>query len=125
IDVTTSTVGAALGQVKSGKARALAVTGKERVPSLPDVPTFAESGFPDYDMLYRFGFLAPAGTPAAIVMRMRDEVAKAGDKQRVRDLLAPQGARMVATTPAEYAAIIEREMRTWKSVIDKAGVKVE
>ena len=125
IDVSISSVGAALGHVKGGKVRALAVTGKERLPSLPDVPTFAESGFPDYDMLYRFGFLAPAGTPAAIVMRMRDEVAKAGEKQRVRELLAPQGARMVASTPAEYAAIIEREMRTWKSVIDKAGVKVE
>ncbi len=117
--------GAALGHVKGGKVRALAVTGKERLPSLPDVPTFAESGFPDYDMLYRFGFLAPAGTPAAIVLRMRDEVAKAGAKPRVRDLLAPQGARMVASTPAEYAAIIDREMRMWKTVIDRAGVKVE
>ncbi len=125
IDVSISSVGAALGHVKGGRVRALAVTGKERLPSLPDVPTFAESGFPDYDMLYRFGFLAPAGTPAAIVMRMRDEVAKAGAKPRVRDLLAPQGARMVASTPAEYAAIIEREMRMWKTVIDKAGVKVE
>ena len=125
IDVTISTVGAAVGQVKSGKARALAVTGKERVPSLPDVPTFVESGYPDYDMVYRFGFLAPAGTPAAIVTRMRDEVVKAVQKPRVRDLLIPQGARPVASTPAEYGAIIEREMRTWKAVIDKAGVKVE
>ncbi|MBW8907096.1 MAG: tripartite tricarboxylate transporter substrate binding protein [Betaproteobacteria bacterium] len=125
IDVTISTVGAALGQVKSGKARALAVTGKERVPSLPDVPTFAESGYPDYDMVYRFGFLAPARTPPAIVNRMRDEVAKAAAKPRVRELLIPQGARPVASTPAEYGAIIEREMRTWKAVIEKAGVKVE
>jgi len=125
IDVSISSVGAALGHVKGGKVRALAVTGKERLPSLPDVATFAESGFPDYEMLYRFGFLAPAGTPAAIVLRMRDEVAKAGAKPRVRDLLAPQGARMVASTPAEYAAIIDREMRMWKTVIDKAGVKVE
>ena len=125
IDVTISTVGAALGQVKSGKARALAVTGKERVPSLPEVPTFAESGYPDYDMVYRFGLLAPAGTPSAIVNRMRDEVAKAASKPRVRELLIPQGARPVASTPAEYGAIIEREMRSWKAVIDKAGVKVE
>jgi len=125
IDVTISTVGAALGQVKSGKARALAVTGKERVPSLPDVPTFAESGYPDYDMVYRFGFLAPARTPPAIVNRMRDEVAKAAAKPRVRELLIPQGARPVASTPAEYGAIIEREMRTWKAVIERAGVKVE
>ena len=125
IDVSISSVGAALGYVKGGKVRALAVTGRERLASLPEVPTFAESGFPDYDMVYRFGFLAPAATPPAIVTRMRDEVAKAGQKQRVRDLLAPQGARMVASTPAEYAALIQREMRMWKSVIDKAGVKVE
>jgi tripartite-type tricarboxylate transporter receptor subunit TctC len=125
IDVTISTVGAAVGQVKSGKAHALAVTGKERVPSLPEVPTFAESGYPDYDMVYRFGFLAPAGTPPAIVNRMRNEVAKAGNKPHVRELLIPQGARPVASTPAEYGAIIEREMRTWKTVIEKAGVKVE
>lgn len=125
IDVTVSTVGAPVGQVKSGKAHALAVTGKERVPSLPEVPTFAESGYPDYDMVYRFGFLAPAGTPPAIVNKMRDEVAKAANKPRVRELLIPQGARPVASTPAEYRAIIEREMRTWKAVIDKAGVKVE
>ena len=125
IDVSISSVGAALGYVKGGKVRALAVTGKERLASLPEVPTFAESGFPDYDMVYRFGFLAPAATPPAIVTRMRDEVAKAGQRQRVRDLLAPQGARMVASTPAEYAAVIQREMRMWKSVIDKAGVKVE
>lgn len=125
IDVTVSTVGAAVGHVKSGRARALAVTGKERVPSLPEVPTFAESGYPDYDMVYRFGFLAPAGTPPAIVNRMRDEVAKAANKPRVHELLIPQGARPVASTPAEYGTIIEREMRTWKAVIASAGVKVE
>jgi tripartite-type tricarboxylate transporter receptor subunit TctC len=125
IDVTVSTVGAAVGHVKSGKARALAVTGKERVPSLPEVPTFAESGYPDYDMVYRFGFLAPAGTPPAIVNRMRDEVVKAASKPRVRQLLIPQGALPVASTPAEYGAIIEREMRTWKAVIGSAGVKIE
>ena len=125
IDVAISTVGAAIGHVKGGRARALAVTGKERVPSLPDVPTFAESGYRDYDMVYRFGFLAPGGTPEAIVSRMRDEVAKAANKPKVRDLLIPQGARPVASTPAQYGAIIEREMRTWKSVIDKAGVRVE
>jgi tripartite-type tricarboxylate transporter receptor subunit TctC len=109
VDVTISSVGGALGHVKGAKVRPLAVTGKE----------------PDYDMVYRFGLLAPGGTPPALVARLRDEVAKAGAKQRVRELLAPQGARMVASTPAEYAALIEREIRTWKAVIQKAGVKVE
>jgi tripartite-type tricarboxylate transporter receptor subunit TctC len=125
VDVTISSVGGALGHVKSSKVRPLAVTGKERLAALGEVPTFAESGYPDYDMVYRFGFLAAAGTPPAVVARFRDEVAKAGAKQRVRELLAPQGARMVASTPAEYAAVIEREIRTWKAVIQKANVKVE
>jgi tripartite-type tricarboxylate transporter receptor subunit TctC len=125
VDVTISSVGGALGHVKGAKVRPLAVTGKERLAALGEVPTFAESGYPDYDMVYRFGFLATGGTPSGVVARMRDEVAKAGAKQRVRELLAPQGARLVASTPAEYRAVIEREMRMWKSVIDKAGVKVE
>ena len=125
VDVTISSIGAALGHVKGAKVRPLAVTGKERLAALGEVPTFAESGYPDYDMVYRFGFLATGGTPPALVARLRDEVAKAGAKQRVRELLAPQGARLVASTPAEYAAVIEREIRTWKAVIDKARVKVE
>jgi tripartite-type tricarboxylate transporter receptor subunit TctC len=125
VDVTISSVGGGLGHVKGARVRPLAVTGKERLAALGEVPTFAESGYPDYDMVYRFGFLATGGTPPAVVARLRDEVAKAGAKQRVRELLAPQGARMVASTPAEYGAVIERELRMWKSVIDKAGVKVE
>lgn len=125
IDVTISSVGGALGHIRSGKVRPLAVTGKERLPALADVPTFAESGYPDYDMVYRFGFLVPAGTPQAVINKLRDEVAKAGARPKVTDLLGAQGAHMVASTPAEYRATIEREIRTWKTVIDKAGVKAE
>jgi tripartite-type tricarboxylate transporter receptor subunit TctC len=125
IDVTISSVGGALGHIRSGKVRPLAVTGKERLPAIADVPTFTEAGYPDYDMVYRFGFLAPAGTPPAIVNRLRDEVVKAGARPKVTELLAAQGARTVASTPAEYRAAIEREMKTWKTVIDKAGVKAE
>jgi len=125
IDATISSVGGALGHIRSSKVRPLAVTGKERLPALADVPTFAESGYPEYDMVYRFGFLVPAGTPPAVIHRLRDEVAKAGARPKVTELLAAQGARMVASTPAEYRAVIERETKTWKTVIDKAGVKVE
>jgi tripartite-type tricarboxylate transporter receptor subunit TctC len=125
IDVTISSVGGAVGLIKSGKVRPLALTGKERIPMLPDVPTFAESGFPEYDMVYRFGFLAPAATPAQTVARLQQEVAKAAFKPKVRDFLATQGARPVASSPAEYAQVIEREIAMWKGVIGVAGVKVE
>jgi tripartite-type tricarboxylate transporter receptor subunit TctC len=125
IDVTISSLGSAVGHVKSGRVRPLAITGTQRSALLPGVPTFAESGYPDYDMVYRFGFLAPAGTPAAVVTHLQQEVARASAKQKIRDFLATQGALPVASTPAAYAAIIEREIRTWKTTIDKAGVKAE
>jgi tripartite-type tricarboxylate transporter receptor subunit TctC len=125
IDVTLSSVGGAVGHIRSGKVRPLALTGKERLAMLPEVPTFAESGFPDYDMVYRFGFLAPAGTSQAIVARLQQEVARAVAKQKVRDFLATQGARPVASTPAEYAQVIQREIAMWRGVIQKAGVTVQ
>ena len=125
IDVTLSSVGGAVGHIRSGKVRPLALTGKERLAMLPEVPTFAESGFPDYDMVYRFGFLAPAGTSQAIVTRLQQEVARAVAKQKVRDFLATQGARPVASTPAEYAQVIQREIAMWRGVIQKAGVTVQ
>jgi len=125
IDVTISSVGGAVGHIKGGKVRPLALTGKERIAMLPEVPTFAESGFPDYDMVYRFGFLVPAGTPQPVVARLQQEVAKAVAKQKVRDFLATQGARPVASTPAEYAEIIQREIVMWRGVIEKAGVTVQ
>src|SRR5262245_41452040 len=125
IDVTISSVGGAVGHIKGGKVKPLALTGKERLAALPDVPTFAESGFPDYDMVYRFGFLAPAGTPQPVIAKLQQEVAKAVAKQKVRDFLATQGARPVASTPAEYAEIIQREIVMWRGVIQKAGVTVQ
>ena len=125
IDVTISSVGGAVGHIKGGKVRPLALTGKERIALLPDVPTFAESGFPDYDMVYRFGMLVPAGTPPAIVSRLQQEIGKAVQKQKVRDFLATQGARPVGSSPAEYGAIIQREIGMWRGVIQKAGVTVQ
>jgi len=125
IDLTISSVGAASAHVRGAKVRPLAVSGRERFALMPDVPTFAEFDYPHYDMVYRFGFLAPAGTPPQIVNRLQQEVAKATAKQKVRDLLARQGARALASSPPEYGDVIEREIRTWKTVIERAGIKVE
>jgi len=125
IDVTVSSIGAAAGHVRSGKVRALAVTGKARVGTLAAVPTFAEAGYPDYDVVYRFGFLAAAGTAPAVVTRLQQEIAKAASKPKVLEFLATQGARPMSTSSAEYAQLIEREIGMWKRVIDRAGIKVE
>jgi tripartite-type tricarboxylate transporter receptor subunit TctC len=125
LDVTISSVGGAVGHIRTGKVRPLALTGKQRIAMLQDVPTFAESGFPDYDMVYRFGFLAPAGTPHEVIARMQQEVKKAAGSAKVKDILDKQGARAVASTPEEYAEVIRREIPMWKGVIQKAGVKVQ
>jgi len=125
IDVTVSSVGGAAGHVRGGKVRPLALSGAQRIPLLPDVPTFAESGYPDYDMVYRFGFLAPAGTPPDVIARLQQEIAKATAKPKVLEFLATQGARPINVGTAEYSRLIEREIGMWRAVIQKAGVKVE
>jgi tripartite-type tricarboxylate transporter receptor subunit TctC len=125
IDVTVSSVGAAAGHVRSGKMRPLAITGTQRIALLPEVPTFAESGYPDYDMVYRFGFLAPAGTPPEVIARLQQEIARATSKPKVLELLATQGARPITLGTADYSRMIEREIGVWRAVIEKAGVKVE
>jgi tripartite-type tricarboxylate transporter receptor subunit TctC len=125
IDLAMSSIGAAAAQVRSGKLRPLAVSGRERSALLPDVPTFAEFDYPNYDMVYRFGFLAPAGTAPQIVNRLQQEVATAAGKRKLRDFLSAHGARAPASTPAEYGEVIEREIRTWTIVAERVGVKLE
>jgi tripartite-type tricarboxylate transporter receptor subunit TctC len=125
IDVTISSLGGAVGHVKTGRVVPLGVTGAQRSPALPDVPTFAEQGFRDYDFVYRFGFLAPAGTSPAIVARLQEEIAKAAAKPKLQAFLDSQGARQIRIDGAQYRALIEREIPLWKGVIEKAGVKAQ
>ncbi|MCX7228374.1 MAG: tripartite tricarboxylate transporter substrate binding protein [Burkholderiales bacterium] len=125
IDLTISSLGGAVGHVKAGRVVPLGVTGKQRSPALPDVPTFEERGYPDFDVVYRFGFLAPAGTPAAVVTRLQDEIAIAAAKPKLQAFLESQGARQIRMDGAQYRALIERELVTWKRVITQAGVKTE
>jgi tripartite-type tricarboxylate transporter receptor subunit TctC len=125
IDLTISSLGGAVGHVKAGRVVPLAVTGKQRSPALPDVPTFEERSYPDFDVVYRFGFLAPAGTPAAVDTRLQDEIAIAAAKPKLQAFLESQGARQIRMDGAQYRALIERELVTWKRVITQAGVKTE
>src|SRR5690606_40886840 len=95
----------------------LAISGEKRHPMFPDVPTFAEAGYPEYDMMYRFGMMAPAGTPADIVERMQQNVAKALQSPRVQEVFRSAGVEPKATTPQEYARLTRDESETWKGVI--------
>ncbi|MFA5490048.1 MAG: tripartite tricarboxylate transporter substrate binding protein [Candidimonas sp.] len=125
VDLTIPSMGAAISGIRSGMLRPLAVTGQERVPLLPDVPTFAQAGYPSFDVAFRFGFLAPAGTPQAVIDRLSEQLVIASRKPAVMEFLATQGARPIQIDHAQYADIIKKEIGMWKGVIDTAGISVE
>jgi tripartite-type tricarboxylate transporter receptor subunit TctC len=112
-------------QITAGKLRPLGVTSKERSPTLPDVPTIAESGLPGYEALSWFGVLAPAGTPDAIVAKLQEEIAAALADPAMRERFAELGAVPVGDTPAEFADFISAETAKWAKVVQEAGIKLE
>ncbi len=109
-------------QAKEGKVTPLAVTGSKRSFALPDVPTIQESGL-DYLINGWYGIVAPAGTPAAIVQKLRDEVAKTVADPGVIDTLAKQGMEPRGTQPAEWAKYLQAEMAFYSKIIKDANIK--
>jgi tripartite-type tricarboxylate transporter receptor subunit TctC len=125
IDVGLSSVGSAAQHIRAGKLRGLAVAGRERHTLLPDVPTFAEAGFPDYQMIYWFGFMAPGATPQPILGQLQQGIARAVEQPRVRESFAGAGVRAVASGSPEFTRRVDDESRLWKRVITRAGIKPE
>ena len=115
----------ALPHVKSGKLKALAVTGAQRTPLAPDIPTVTESGLPGYEVYGWYGFAAPARTPRAIVDRLYDEVAKIARNPTMKARLAGQGLELIGSSPEQFDAFIRAELAKWSSVLKAAGVKTE
>jgi tripartite-type tricarboxylate transporter receptor subunit TctC len=116
-------VPAALPHIKAGKLRPLAVTTARRVPMLPDVPTMAEAGFPDFEVSSTFGILAPIGTPRPVVDRLNGELARSLQLPDVKEKFLQQGAFATATSPEQGAQRIRAEIVMWAKVIDQASVK--
>jgi tripartite-type tricarboxylate transporter receptor subunit TctC len=125
IGVLISAVPNAHSHVLAGTIHALAVTGASRSTLLPDVPTFAEAGFPGYDVPLRWGLAAPAGTPPAIIEKLNHALNGALATDEVRQRLALDGATPAPTMPAEYAAIIDGEVTMWSDLVKAAGIKPE
>lgn len=114
-----------LPQVKAGTIKALAVTGARRLASLPDVPTLAESGLPEYDYLVWMGISAPAKTSKEIVARLSQEITQILATSDAREWLAAQGAVPGGESPAEFAAFIRAEHAKWGPIVRKAGIKAD
>lgn len=114
-----------LPQIKSGRLKAIAVTGARRSAVLPDVPTVAESGVPGYDVAAWYGLLAPAGTPDAVVEKVQREVSRLAREPEFRQGMLADGNEVVAGTPREFAAFLEREVAKWRTAVTAAGAKVD
>jgi tripartite-type tricarboxylate transporter receptor subunit TctC len=111
--------------VKAGKLRVIAVATSKRLPTLPDVGTIAEQGYPGFEASQWYGLNAPAKTPAAIIQRLSAEAAKAVKSAAVIQRFSADDAEAVGSTPQDYAAYIATEQARWKEVIQKAGVKAD
>jgi tripartite-type tricarboxylate transporter receptor subunit TctC len=114
-----------IGQLKAGQVRALAVASSKRLAALPDVPTAAELGVKGYESAAWFAFLAPRGTPRAIVDKLHSEVASAMADPSVRTRFADFGAEPMATTPEELGRFISSEVAKWRGIITKAGITID
>lgn len=114
----------ALPQIKAGKVRGLAVTGKQRSPALPDLPTVSEAlSLPDYEALNWQGLFFPVGTPQPIVDRIASEVKKILAEPETRDWLASVGYEPVGNTPAEFRTLIAADYKRWSEIIKAANIK--
>jgi tripartite-type tricarboxylate transporter receptor subunit TctC len=113
--------------IKAGQLRALAVTGKDRSPALPDVPTMTEAGYPEvgYHPDVWLGFLAPLGTPDPVIRRINAAVGEALASTEMKAVLSKLGFDPMASTPEEFAAFIEAELRKWPPILQAAGLKAE
>jgi tripartite-type tricarboxylate transporter receptor subunit TctC len=125
ISLSLPTVLAAMPHIKSGKLRALAVTTKQRVGSLPEVPTMQEAGVPGYESVSWGGIMAPAGTPPAIINKLHAEFARILKLPDVVERMEALGSTIVGSGPADFAAFLQAEIRKWDGVAKKAGIRLE
>jgi tripartite-type tricarboxylate transporter receptor subunit TctC len=120
-----ATIPSVIELVRSGRLRALAVTSKTRSAAVPDIPTIAELGYPDFEASSWFGLLGPAELPRDIVMTLQAEVVRALKVPELRAKLVQQGADPVGSTPEEFAAYMRAETAKWARVVKASGAKAD
>jgi tripartite-type tricarboxylate transporter receptor subunit TctC len=125
IEATSAGAPALMAHIKSGKLRAIAVGTPKRIPALPDVPTVAELGYPEFETSQWYGVLAPAGTPREIVLKLNAEINKALQSSAVTQRYAADNAVAEIGSPEQFAAFIAREQARWREVVRKADIKIE
>jgi tripartite-type tricarboxylate transporter receptor subunit TctC len=125
IDGTIDSMPALLAQIRAGKLRPLAVTGRSRSPQLPEVPTLAESGFPDLVVNTWFGIAVPSGTPADVVQRLAQELQATLELAEVKQRLEELSFAPSAMSPAETQRFMQAEIERWRPVVQAAGISFQ
>ena len=123
IQLNISTIAASLPHVRAGKLRALAVASRQRIATLPQTPTVAESGFPDYQAVLWVGVFVPASTPAAVLARVNGELGVTLSTPGMREALAEQAFEPGDLAPAAFTRLIRDDIARWRKVIADAGLK--
>ncbi len=123
IQMSFSTVPAAIPLINNGQLRALAIGSPRRASALPDVPTVSEAGLPGFDVSAWNGILAPAGTPTPAIVRLNKELATIAANPETRARAATQGTDLVTTTPQEFSAFIKSQIAKWATVVKAAGIQ--
>ena len=118
-------VASALAHVKSGKLRAIAVSGLRRSPAMPDVPTVSESAVKGFDVTGWYGAFVPAGTPQDVIARLHKEIVRALSLPDVRERLLREGAELGGNSPREFDAFVRSEMAKWAKVVKLSGAKAD
>lgn len=125
VSMTFGTTLSVIPHVRTGRLRALAVTGAERTPALPDLTTVAEAGIKGYEAGLWYGFVGPARMPADIVRRLNAEIVAVLTLPEIRDRLASQGVDARSSTPDEFSRLLASDIARWAEVVRRAGVRVE
>ena len=111
--------------IQSGQVRPLAVTSRQRMPALPEIPTMIEAGLPDYEYTNWFGVMGPAGLPAAIVAKLHAEIAKACQDADLKKRFDELGALAVGDDPATFGAFVKAEIPKWATIVKASGAQID
>lgn len=125
VDMMFDGLGSSAAHIKGGRIKALMVAGPKRNPAIPDVPSAAESGLPDYTVSTWYGLWAPKGTPADIQGHMIDEVRKAIQTDDLKAIWAQQGADFPNLTQQQFATFVGSEVKRWSAVVKSSGAKLD
>lgn len=125
VDLFVTTPPSVIGHVNTGRLKALAYAGKQRHPSMPNVPTSAEAGLPGYEVESWFAVFAPAGTPAAVVNRLTQEIRTIVDSEAYRKKVNEQGAFAAYMDPVALGAFVQSELALWAGVIKSKNIKAD